>query len=224
MLIVALTGGIASGKSVVAEVFRSRGAHVDRADETARALMTPGRPAWESVVSRLGSAVLGPGRSIDRKKLAEAIFRDPGIRAFVDGVVHPLVQAERRATVARLEREGRTRIYVAESALVFEAGVAAFFDRIVVVSCPEETRIARLADRDGIGRAEAVGRIRSQMPDEEKKRLADYAVDTSGPMEETLAAAERVFSLLLDDAVRKDRGVRLVPLGARGGRPRGAGS
>jgi dephospho-CoA kinase len=215
MLIVAVTGGIASGKSVIAEVFRSRGALIDPADAAARALMSPGRPAWEAVIGRLGPDILAPDRTIDRKKLAGALFGDPDLRAFVDGVVHPLVQAERRETVARLEREGWTGIYVAESALIFEAGIERFFDRIVVAACVDAARVSRLAARDGLAPDEALRRIRAQMPDEKKRRRADYVIDTSGPMEETLAGAERVFTLLSEDAARKDRGEKLPPLNAR---------
>lgn len=215
MLIVALTGGIASGKSVIAKVFRSCGAVIDPADAAARGLLLPGRPAWEAVVARLGPAILSPDRTIDRKKLAERLFRDPDVRAFLDGVIHPLVQAGRRETVARLEREDRTRIYVAESALIFEAGVDGFFDRIVAAACDEAVRVARLAARDGLNPEEALRRIRAQWPDGEKKRRADYVVDTSGPMEETLAGAERVYALLTEDADRKDRGEKLAPLSVR---------
>ena len=215
MLTVALTGGIASGKSIIAEVFRSRGASLDPADATARELMAPGRPAWEAIVARLGSGILRPDRTINRKKLARTLFRDPEVRGFLDAVVHPLVQAERRKTVTRLESEGRTRIYVAESALIFEAGVAAFFDRIVAALCKESVQVERLVARDGIGLEDALRRVRAQWPHEEKKRRADYVIDTSGPVEETLAGAERVFALLLNDADRKDRGEKLRPLGAR---------
>jgi dephospho-CoA kinase len=215
MLIVALTGGIASGKSVIAGIFRSRGAVVDSADATARALMEPGRPAWEAVVARLGTAVLSPDRTIDRKKLAEILFREPALRSFVNGIVHPLVQETRRATVARLEGEGRTRIYVAESALIYEAGADRFFDRIVVAACDEAARAERLAARDGLEPEEARRRIRTQMADGEKRRRADYVIDTSGPMEETLAGAERVFAFLAEDAARKGRGEKLGPLSGR---------
>jgi dephospho-CoA kinase len=205
MLIVALTGGIAAGKTVIAEVFRSHGALIDPADASARSLLEPDRPAWRAVVGRLGPDILASDRTIDRRKLAGLLFRDPDLRAFIDGVVHPLVQAERRKTVDRLTREGRTRIYVAESALIFEAGVEDFFDRIVAAACTEETRAARLSARDGLAPEEALRRIRTQLPEEEKRRRADYAIDTSGPLEETLAGAERVFAFLAQDADLKDR-------------------
>jgi dephospho-CoA kinase len=215
MLIVALTGGIASGKSVIADVFRSRGAVIDSADASARELMVPGRPGWEAVVARLGPAILGADRMIDRRKLAEILFRDPEVRSFLDAAIHPLVQNARRETVARLEREGRTKIYVAESALIFEAGVAGFFDRIVAASCDDSVRAARLAARDGLEPEEAARRLRAQLPDADKRRRADYVIDTSGPLEETLAGAERVYARLVEDAARKDRGEPLDPLSAR---------
>jgi dephospho-CoA kinase len=215
MLIAALTGGIASGKSVIAEEFRSRGAFVDRADEAARSLMAPGRPAYETVIARFGPAILGPDRSIDRKAFAALLFSDPSARAFVDGVVHPLVREERRRTVARLESGSGPRVYVAESALIFEAGAAGFFDRVVVADCPEDIRTDRLAARDGLGRAEALRRVRAQLSGEVKAKRADYIIDTSGSLEETLAGAARVFALLLEDAGRKERGEKLPRFSAR---------
>ena len=216
MLTVALTGGIASGKSLVAGVFRAGGAHVDSADAAARELMAPGRPAWEAVVARLGPEVLAPeDGTIDRETLAAALFRDAGLRAWLNGIVHPLVQEERRKTVARLEEEGRTRIYVAESALIFEAGAAGFFDRVVVAACAEDVQVGRLAVRDGLDPAEALRRVRSQMPNDEKKRRADYVVETGGSASATLAGAARVFARLLEDAAGKEGGETLRPLNPR---------
>ncbi|MBN1940400.1 MAG: dephospho-CoA kinase [Candidatus Aminicenantes bacterium] len=204
MLRVALTGGIASGKSVVAEIFRQRGFHLFSADRAGRDFMAPGGPAYSPIVEKFGPSILAgnqtPGAPIDRSALAAILFSDSEAKRFVEGVVHPLTIAAMKAAAARLEAEGRTDVFVAESALTVEAGLVEAFDRIIVVHCDTETQVRRLMDRDGIGREAALARIRTQKPVEEKLRFADFAVDSSGEMEETIARAEAVASLLLDEA------------------------
>jgi dephospho-CoA kinase len=200
MLRVALTGGIASGKSVVAEVFRRRGFVFFSADRTGRAVMAPDRPAYAPIVERFGPAILAPDKTIDRAALAAILFADPEARRFVESVVHPLVLSALRAEAARLEKDGRTDVFVSESALTFEAGLTGEFDRIVVVHCAPETQIKRLMSRNGISREDALVRIGVQMPVEEKIKRAHYAIDASGALEETLARAEAVAARLLDEA------------------------
>ena len=207
MLRVALTGGIASGKSVVADVFRSRGFRFFSADQAGRKVMEPSGAAYPAIVARFGPEILAPDKSIDRSALARILFADAAARRFVEGVVHPLVLAALRAEAARLAGEGRTDVFVSESALTFEAGLEGEFDRIVVVYCDPETQIRRLMARDGLGREEALARIGAQMDAREKAERADYAIDSSGPLEETIARAEAVASLLLDEA----RAGRLSP-------------
>jgi len=200
MLTVALTGGIASGKSIVAEVLRRRGCHVDKSDDVARGIMAPGRPAWEKIVARFGPAVLKSDRTIDRRKLGSIVFADAAARRFLDALVHPLVMEKKRETIARLDREGKVKIFVSEAALTLEAGFADFFDKIVVAYCPEEIQVQRLTGRDGLGREEALRIIRAQMPAAEKLEYADYVVDTSGSIDETIAQAEELYEQLLLDA------------------------
>jgi len=211
MLRVALTGGIASGKSVVAEVFRQRGFRLYSADRTGRDLMAPDGPAYAPIVERFGPSILSGDRTtgspIDRAALAAILFADPEAKRFVERVVHPLTIAAMKTEAIRLEAEGGTDVFVAESALTVEAGLVQTFDRIVVVHCDPETQIRRLMARDGIGREWALTRIRAQMPVGEKLKFADYAIDASGEMEETIARAEAVASLLLDEA----RAGRLSP-------------
>ena len=204
MLTVALTGGIASGKSIIADVLRRRGCHVDKSDDVAREIMAPVRPAWKKIVARFGRAILKSDRSIDRKALAAILFKDADARRFVDAVVHPLVMKKKRETIARLDREGRVKIFVSEAALTIEAGFAEFFDKVVVAYCPEEVQVQRLMDRDLIDCKEAQRKVRAQMPADEKLEFADYVVDTSGSMEETLDQAEELYEELLLDGRIKD--------------------
>jgi dephospho-CoA kinase len=219
MLTVALTGGIASGKSVVAEVFRARGGFVESADATARELMRPGRPAWKKIKAYFGEDILSPDRTIDRKKLAGIVFRDAMRREALNAMTHPLVIAEQRRTIARLKTSGRVKIYVSEAALTIETGFDVFFDKVVVVHCPRRVQISRLMARDGLRKADAARRVAAQMPAGEKKKRADYVIDAGNGIEETIAQAERVYIRLLEDEarLRRTRSGGLIPGRRRGG-------
>ena len=218
VLRVALTGGIACGKSVVARILAEKGSFIYSADEAAHVLMLPGRPTWKKVVARFGRSVLRADRTIDRPALGAIVFSDPGARRFLDGLVHPLVLADQDRTVRRLEREGRVLIFVVEAALTIEAGYAGHFDRVVVVHCRKADQVRRLRERDGIGPTAALRKIGSQMPVRDKRRYADYAVDTSGALAETIEQAERLHAQLVQDAEMKRNGPTLR--GSRPGRPR----
>jgi dephospho-CoA kinase len=204
VLRVALTGGIACGKSVVSRLLREKGCVVQSADEAAHAVMAPGRPAWRKIVARFGEGILRPDRAIDRSRLGRIVFSDPEARRFLNALVHPLVMAGNRRLMARLEREDRTRVFVSEAALTIEAGYARFFDKVVVVHCRDEVQLRRLMARDGIGRAEARRKIGAQMPLAEKLGHAHYAVDTSGSLRSTVEQTERLYAALLLDAELKD--------------------
>jgi dephospho-CoA kinase len=169
MLIVALTGGIATGKSIVARVWDELGCYIQQADQVARGLMLPGTPVWEEIVARFGTGILGQdGRSIDRASLGRWIFAHPDDRRFLNSLIHPLVLEERNTLIARLRTEGEYRIFVSEAALTIEAGYAEHFHKVVVTHCPLEEQLGRLRERDGIDREEALLKIQSQMPAEEK--------------------------------------------------------
>lgn len=195
-----MTGGIASGKSVVASILEEKGFFVRSADNAAHELMSPGRPAWKKIVTRFGRDILRQDRTIDRARLGPVAFSDPAARRFLDRLLHPLVLAEQERILRRLEREGRVRIFVSEAALTVEAGFARHFDRVVVVHCSKSEQVRRLRERDGIGRAAALLKIGAQMPRKEKLRHADYAIDTSGSLAETVEQTEQVCAQLVRDA------------------------
>ncbi len=203
MLIVALTGGIATGKSIVAEVLARQGCFIHSSDQTARQLMEPGQPAWEKIVARFGKKILHPDQTIDRPALGRIIFNDEQARAFLNHLVHPLVLEKKKVAIERLAKEGRVKIFISEAALTIEAGFAGFFDKVIVVYCQPEIQIRRLMDRDRIGRAEALKKIRTQMPAEDKRRFADYVIDSSGTIGETIAQSEDVYKNLLKDYKKK---------------------
>ncbi len=200
MLRVALTGGIACGKSVVARILQEKGCFVHSADKVSHDLMAPGGAAWKKVVARFGEGLLGPDRAIDRGRLGRIVFSDPEALRFLNRLIHPLVLAEMKKLASRLERAGRTRIFVSEAALTVEAGYAPLFDKVVVVHCPAQVQLARLMMRDGISADEARRKIGAQMPIEEKLKHADYAVDASGSLQETVDQTERLYAQLVRDA------------------------
>lgn len=199
MLVVALTGGIATGKSVVAELFRDLGCYVQHADKIAHRLMEPGRPAWEKIVDHFGTSILNKDRTINRSSLGALIFADEKERHFLNALLHPLVMEKKKELICRLRKEGQYRIFFSEAALTLEAGFASFYDKIVVVHCPPEVQIKRLMERDSISRQQAQKKIWAQMAPEEKIKQADYLIDSSGSLAHTVEQTERVFrNLMLD--------------------------
>ena len=205
MLLVALTGGIACGKSIIGRLLLDKGCFVHSADAAARELMSPGTNVWRAVADHFGPGVLREDGTIDRAKLGAIVFSDDKERAFLNGLVHPLVLERIKETVARLEKEGRHTIFVSEAALVIEAGFVRFFDKIIVAHCSRDVQLRRLMERDGIGRGEALDKIRSQMGQEEKLKHADYMIDTSGTLAETIEQTERVYAQLVQDSIMISR-------------------
>jgi len=221
ILTVALTGGIATGKSIIARVLAGSKFFVHSADRAAHDLMLPGRPAWRRIVARFGRSILDPDQTINRKRLGRIVFSSPGERLFLNRVLHPLVLEKKMQEVRELERLGRHKIFVSEAALTIEAGLVPYFDKVVLAYCPESMQVKRLMKRDGIGREEAWRKIRSQMRPAEKIAHADYLIDTSGTVRETEAQAEKLRRSLLADFRRKqtEREERRVSVRRRARRP-----
>jgi dephospho-CoA kinase len=199
MLIVSLTGGIATGKSIAARVLEDLGCHIHHADQAAHLLMRPHQPAWEQIVAHFGASVLKSDKTIDRTKLGAIIFSDNKERLFLNRLLHPLIFQKKKEEIARLQAEGKFKIFISEAALTIEAGYAGFFDKIVLTHCPKKIQISRLMRRDKIDRTEAINKIESQTPSEEKLKYADYVIDTSGTIQETVEQSERVFRSLMSD-------------------------
>ncbi len=166
-------------------------------------LIRPGRPAWTRIVSHFGERILDPDGTVNRQLLGQIVFSSKTERQFLNRVLHPLVLEKKKQAVQRLERLGKHKIFVSEAALTIESGFAPFFDRVVVVHCPERVQVKRLIRRDRITRGEAWKRIHSQMRTAEKIKHADYLIDTSGIPAETTAQAERLYRSLLTDYRKK---------------------
>lgn len=204
MLKLGLTGGIASGKSVVGEMFVKLGAHLIQSDAVAHALMQPGLPVYEEVVRRFGPEILNSDGSINRSRLAAAAFGTvggaPSRIQELNAIVHPAVIAHENKWMEEIGRRDPSAITVVEAALILEAGVAGRFDRLIVVTCHPEQRVQRFARRMGISedaaRAEVARRMAAQIPDEEKIEAADFVIDNSGSLDATERQVERVFHAL----------------------------
>jgi dephospho-CoA kinase len=212
LLKVGLTGGIASGKSVVGEMFAKLGAHLVSADALAHELMQPGQAVYDEVVRRFGREILGPDGTINRLRLAEAAFGSPGSGSptrvkELNAIVHPAVVVRQDAWTAEIGRAHPDAVAIVEAALILEAGVAGRFDRLIVVTCSPEQRIQRFARRLGIteetARAEVTRRMAAQMPDEEKVKAADFVIDNSGSLDTTEQQVRDVFAALRQETGRK---------------------
>jgi dephospho-CoA kinase len=203
MLIVGLTGGIASGKSLVAGIFKGAGAHLIDADRIVRELLEPGLPAWKEVSEHFGNAVLMPDTCIDRRKLGEIVFSDPEMRAWLNQCLHPRVFEAYTAQVKRLSERAPDAIIVFDAALLIETGFHKKMDKVVLVYSLPDQQLARLIKRDGFSREQALARIKSQMPLDDKRGYADYIIINTGTREETALQAREVFQRLKEEAEKR---------------------
>jgi dephospho-CoA kinase len=208
MLKVGLTGGIASGKSVVGEMFIALGAHLVQADRIAHSLMQPGEAVYNEVVRHFGGGILNPDMSINRAKLAEVAFGpasdDPARRASrideLNRIVHPAVIRSQDEWMRAIARKNPDAVAIVEAALILEAGVKDHFDKLIVVTCNAGQRAARFAARQKVdlesARKEVERRMAAQLPDEEKIKAADYVIDNSGALEHTREQVAQVWERL----------------------------
>ncbi len=196
MLTVGLTGGLATGKSFVGEALGRLGCRVVRADEIGREVMEKGGEAYGPVVREFGEGILDAEGAIDRKRLAALVFDNPERLAALNAIVHPAVLRRQEEIFAAIAAEDPDAIVIWEAAVMIEAGTHTRMDKVIVTVCREDQQLERAVARGGLSREEALARIRRQMPLEEKRRYADYVIDTSGSEGETLAQVERVYNLL----------------------------
>lgn len=190
---IGLTGGIACGKSTVANMLAERGAVVIDADRIAREVVEPGMPALAEIADRFGSQVLSPDGSLNRKKLGEIVFANPEERKALEAILHPRIRRAMRQRMADAEREDPQRPVVADVPLLYESNLSSMYSEVMVVYVPEAIQRERLMARDKLTPEQADARIRAQMPIEEKRRRADIVIDNSGDREETLRQIERFW-------------------------------
>lgn len=212
MLKVGLTGGIASGKSVVGEMFVALGAHLVQADRIAHTLMQPGEPVYNEVVGHFGREILNPDGSVNRAKLAEVAFapaadgdRTPRI-VELNRIVHPAVIRSQDDWMQAIGQHDPQGVAIVEAALILEAGAKDHFQRLVVVTCDQEQRVARFAVRQKLGyeaaRAEVERRMAAQLPEAEKIKAADFVIDNSGSLQHTREQVQQVWKQLRAEAAK----------------------
>jgi dephospho-CoA kinase len=212
MLRVALTGGLGAGKSTAARIFRALGAHVISSDEIGRELMQPGQAVYAAIVQHFGSGVELPGGGLDRAALARIAFTD-GRAEELNAIVHPAVIARQAEMIERIAQQDPSAVVMVESALVFETlhggagGWAQRFDKVVLVTAPEEVKIARFVERAAKGaqwnedqraalEAEARSRLDQQIPDERKAALSDYVLTNNGAPTELEWQIDQLWPIL----------------------------
>ncbi len=195
MPVIGLTGSIASGKSFVSRILKELGAHVIDADVIARQVVEPGTAGWRQIKKVFGDEVLKPDLTVDRKKLAGAVFQDPQKMKKINEITHPLIISKIREEISqfRTSADAADKVLVVDAPLLIETGLHNSVDQVWVVDIPEELQVRRLMKRDRLTREQALARIRSQMPTGEKKKYADVIIDNSGDLTSTRQAVKDLW-------------------------------
>jgi dephospho-CoA kinase len=198
-----LTGGVACGKSTVAAAFSALGARIIDADEIGHELLRSSSPVFAKVLAAFGPDILDSSGEIDRGHLGPLVFADPAKLRQLDAILHPHIidRVERRG--AEYRAADPAAVVIVDAALIYEAGIGGRFKKMIVAWCRPEQQIERLIAKAGATREEAERRIASQMPAEEKRRLADFAIDCSGSLEETRRQVEALYPRLRELAQRE---------------------
>lgn len=196
MIVIGLTGGIASGKSTVSNLLRQRGAVIIDADVIARELVEPGNAAYLEVLDFFGDKILTPEGELDRFRLGQIVFADPGALQQLNQIIHPKVKEKTREILKALAVNASVVFAVVDAPLLIEVSMTTLVDQVWLIAVDEEIQISRLIDRNGLTAEEARSRIASQMPLEEKKKWADQVIDNSGSIAETLNQVQYLLSML----------------------------
>ena len=203
MLVWGLTGGIATGKSTVSEMIREEGVPVFDADQIAREIVLPGKPAWQQIVAMFGEGVIGHDQSLDRAALAKIVFSDPDARRRLEAITHPRIRDEIGQRILQAAALGRNLAFV-DAALMIETEWAKDFAGVLVVDCPAQAQLARLMKRDGLSEEDAKRRTAAQMPLEEKRKHATAVIENAGDLDETRAQVKDFLAKLKADATAKE--------------------
>ncbi|MDF0675620.1 MAG: dephospho-CoA kinase [Nitrospira sp.] len=193
MILIGLTGGVATGKSTVAKMFKKCGAIVIDADELAREVVQPGKPAWRDIMRRFGKSVLNSDRTINRQVLGQIVFHDGTELRKLEQIIHPRVAQEQARLTRQAAQSNPHAVVIYDVPLLFEAGIDKRVDKTVVVTADRETQIMRLKKRNGFTRTEALRRIRSQMPLAMKRLRADYVLDGTKHRQRLSRDVSRLF-------------------------------
>nr|WP_197537058.1 dephospho-CoA kinase [Tepidanaerobacter acetatoxydans] len=194
LTVVGLTGGIASGKSTVSSLLKDKGAAIIDADEIAKEIMSKGKPVWINVVNHFGEQILNDDKSdIDRKKLADIVFSDRIQLEALNSLTHPEILKEIKKQLENYKKAGR-KVIVIDAALLLESGLDALVDEVWLVAVDEKTQIKRLIMREkDMAHAQALNRIKSQMPLKEKLKYANRVIDNNAGIEETREQIDEIW-------------------------------
>jgi len=196
MLKVGLTGGLACGKTFVGEVLARAGCLLIQADELGHEVLAPGGEAYQGVLKEFGGEILASDRTIDRRALAARVFGDPGRLARLNTLVHPAVIRREEELVAAFAAREPGGIAVVEAAILIETGSYKRFDKMILVTCSEDQQLERAMRREGAVDADVRARLSRQMPVSEKRKFADFVINTSGDKEDTLRQTLVVYEEL----------------------------
>ena len=204
MVIVGLTGGIGSGKSTVAGMFKDEGAYVVDFDYLARVVVEPDKPAWRDIVDYFGPEILSPDRTLNRSALAEIVFSDGDSRKALEGFTHPRIFEESDVLVNAIKRKDPFSVVIIDFPLLFELELNKKFDRVILAYVPRGVQLKRIIERDGLAREEAEKRLNSQVSIEEKRSLSDYIIDSEGDLNDTRNQVKKVIHELRELAGKKE--------------------
>ena len=195
-MLVALTGGMATGKSHVGKILESLGCHLIEADALGHLALSPGGEAFAPAVAEFGTGILKSNGSIDRKSLAAIVFTNPEKLHALNAIVHPAVARLQQGKVEAIQKRDPNAIIVVEAAIHIETGGYKRYQKLILVICEEQEQVKRAMARDGANREEVLARIAQQMPLSEKRKYADYVIDTSGTPEDTRRQTVEVYNSL----------------------------
>ena len=195
MLVVGLTGGIASGKSVVSKTLKELGLPIIDADLIAREIVRPNEVSYKNIVDHFGKGILNPDQTINRRKMAKIVFGNSKERERLNSILHPRIVEKIKRRIEDFKERGE-KIVILDAALLVEAGELSLADKLIVVSTSPKIQIKRLVQRDHLTEREAKERIFTQMPLSEKVKLADYVIDNSGSVKKTVKRTKEIYRKL----------------------------
>lgn len=197
-LLVGLTGGIGSGKSLAAKFFAEQGAHIIDADQLSRELVQPGQPALKEIVSAFGVFILDETGNLDREKLAEIIFQNPQKKSTLEAILHPRIIAKEREKYSNISAEDPSAIVIIDAALLIESGNYKNVDKVIVVNCSEEHQVQRILSRNSLNSDQAAARIKNQMSLKEKIKYADFILDNNSQPQDLRRNVHEVYTKLME--------------------------
>ena len=198
-LIIGLTGGIVGGKSTVASMFRDLGAKIIDADKLGHSVILPNKPAWKKIVKIFGKDILQNDLTIDREKLGKIVFANQALLKKINEVTHPEITKiiKKEINLARNATSNQEKVLIVDAALIYEAKIDRFMDKIIVVYIDKDKQTKRLIKRNNLSKEEALQRVRSQIPMEEKAKMADYVIDNSNSLDKTREQVEKIWQNLV---------------------------